>query len=130
MKYEETENMKPTRSDSIFNMGRKVVALTTMIGIVIGIIGFFNKWNSSVAYSNAFFLAGCLLIIAGGFSSYAASQEIRVYQRIPSNAFRGMSSRERAHYVVDTSSSISAFIFGTSSGIILIFISAILMYIL
>ncbi len=57
---------------AIIKMCAKSIALTTIIGVVIGIIGYINKWNSSIAYSNAFFVAGCLLIIAGTSSRYAA----------------------------------------------------------
>jgi ABC-type antimicrobial peptide transport system permease subunit len=68
-------HMKRLVIKAIIKMCAKSIALTTIIGVVIGIIGYINKWNSSIAYSNAFFVGGCLLIIAGTSSRYAAGQE-------------------------------------------------------
>jgi hypothetical protein len=115
---------------AILKMGAKSIALTTMIGAIIGVIGYINKWNSSIAYSNAFFLAGCLAIIAGTSSRFAAGQDINKYQLLSAESFRGMSSGERANFIMDASSSISTLILGVSSGILLILISAIAAYLL
>ena len=93
-------------------------------------IGYVNEWNSSIAYSNAFFLAGCLVIIGGGLSRFAAGQEWNSFQLLYAESFREMSPSERANFILDASSSMSALILGLLSGILLILISAIAAYIL
>jgi hypothetical protein len=115
---------------TIIKMCAKAIILTAMIGGAIGLIGYINKWNSSIAYSNAFFLAGCLLIIAGASSRQAAGQEINNYKLLYAESFRGMSTSERANFIINASSSISTVILGLLSGILLILISAIAAYIL
>lgn len=49
-------------------------------GIAIGIIGNLNKWDTSLEYSNAFFIAGCLVIITGASSRLGADQEVNYFQ--------------------------------------------------
>lgn len=108
----------------------KSIALTTIIGVVIGIIGYINKWNSSITYSNAFFVAGCLMIIAGTSSRYAAGQDWNKFQLLKADSFHEMSSSERAIFIINESSPISLVILGVLSGILLILISAIAAYLL
>lgn len=110
---------------AIIKMCTKAIVITTIVGIVIGIIGYINKWNSSIAYSNAFFLAGCLVIVAGTSSRLGAGQEWSRFQLLYAESFRDMSSSERANFIIDASSSISLVILGLLSGILLILISAI-----
>ena len=115
---------------AIIKMFVKSITLTTIIGGVIGIIGYINKWNSAIAYSNAFFLAGCLLIIAGASSRYAAGQGWHSFQLLSAESFREMSSGERANFIINASSSMSTVILGVLSGIFLILISAIAAYLM
>jgi len=123
-------HMKRLVIKAIIKMCAKSIALTTIIGFVIGIIGYINKWNSSIAYSNAFFVAGCLLIIAGTSSRYAAGQEWNNFQLFNADSFHEMSSSERAIFIINESSPIGLVIFGVLSGMSLILISAIAAYIL
>ena len=108
---------------TIIKMCGKAILLTTIAGIVIGVIGYINKWDTPFAYSNAFFLAGCLAIIAGLSSRLGASQGWRTFQSPHAESFRGMSSSERANFIVEASSSISLVMLGLLSGILLILIS-------
>jgi hypothetical protein len=118
-------HMKRLIIKAIIKMCVKSILLTTFIGVGIGIIGYINKWNSSIAYSNAFFLAGCLVIVAGTASRLAASQESSNSQWLHAESLREMSSSERAYFMINASSSISLVILGVLSGILLILISAI-----
>lgn len=111
-------------------MCAKSILLTIIIGGLVGIIGYINKWNSMIAYSNAFFIAGCLVIIAGTSSRFTAGQERNSFQLIHAESFRDMSASEQANYIINTSSSISALVLGILSGILLILISAVITYIL
>jgi hypothetical protein len=116
-------HMKRLVIKAIIKMCAKSILLTAIIGVVIGIIGYINKWNSSIAYSNAFFLAGGLVIIAGGLSRFAAGQERDRFQLLHAESFRNMSSSERANFIVSASSSVSLVILGLLTGILLILIS-------
>lgn len=117
--------MKQSVLKAIVVLCAKSALLTVVIGAVIGVIGYFNQWASPVAYSNAFFLAGSLMIIAGASSRFAASQGSSAYQLLSAESFRSMSSSERRDYIVNVSSSLSTVILGILTGAILILISAI-----
>jgi hypothetical protein len=97
-------------------------------GIAILVIGTWRKWDSSIQYSNAFFLAGCLIFIGGGISRMAAGQEWGAFQRLGSESFRDMSPGERANFIVDVSSPVRLVIVGVSSGILLFILSALTYY--
>ena len=111
-------------------MCAKSILLTTTIGVAIGIIGYINTWNSSIAYSNASFVAGCLVIIAGTSSRFAAGQYWGTFGSLSGESFRGMSSSERADSIIKASSSLRLVILGLLTGLMLIFISAIAAYLL
>jgi hypothetical protein len=115
---------------AVIKMCAKSILVTTVIGVAIGVMGYINKWDSSIRYSNAFFLAGCLVIVAGGFSRSAAGEDWSTFQLLSAESFRGMSSSERANFIIEASSSISALILGVLSGILLILISVIIAYLL
>jgi len=123
-------HMKRLVIKAIIKMCAKSILLTTIIGVIIGIIGYTNKWNSSIAYSNAFFLAGCLVIVAGTASRLGAGQEWNNFQLLNAESFREMNSSERANFIINASSSISLVILGLLTGILLILIFVIVAYIL
>ena len=108
---------------AIIKLCGKAILITMMVGIGIGVIGYRNQWDS-LAYSNAFFIAGGLIIVAGAFSRLAAGQEWGVFQSLPAESFRGMSSGERAKFIINASSSINLVILSILSGFLLIIISA------
>jgi hypothetical protein len=108
---------------AIITMCGKAIFLTTIVGIVIGIMGNVNKWNTSLAYSNAFFIAGCLAIGAGTLSRLGAGQARNSFQLLYAESFRNMSSSERANFIVNVSNSMSTVILSLLSGILLILIS-------
>ena len=110
---------------AIIKMCTEVILLTAVIAAVIAIIGYINQWDSAVAYSNAFFLAGCVVIVAGTASRLGAGQDWKNFQLLPAESFRDMSSGERASYIVAASSPMHLVILGVLSGILLIIMSAI-----
>ena len=101
----------------------EALLITIIVGIVIGVIGKLKQWDTSLAFSNAFFIAGCLVIVAGTSTKLAASQDWGVFQMISGESFRGMSGSERANFIIEASSSIRLVILGVLSGIFLILIS-------
>ena len=111
--------------NAVLKIFAKSFFLTAVIGVIIGIIGYLNKWDSQITYSNAFFLAGCLIIIAGTSSRLSAGQEWKNFQWLSGESFRKMSSGERASYIVEASSSFSTVILGLLTGIILMLIAVI-----
>jgi hypothetical protein len=115
--------MKQKVTIALLKMGGEVVLLTILAGIVIGSIGILKKWDTSIQYSNAFFIAGCLLIIGGAFSRQAAGQDWDSFQLLSAESFRDMSPGERADFIVNASSSVRLIILGLLSGILLILIS-------
>ena len=115
--------MKRLVITAMIKTGGEAILLTIFAGIVIGIIGYLNKWDTSLKYSNAFFIAGCLLIIAGTSSRLGASQERNLFQVLYAESFRDMSASERANFIVNASSSVRLVILGLLSGILLLLIS-------
>jgi hypothetical protein len=101
----------------------EAVLITLIAGIAIGIIGNLNHWDTSIKYSDAFFIAGGFMIIAGGVSRLAAGQERDNFQRLNAESFRDMSASEQANFVVTVSSSVRLVILGLLSGFLLILIS-------
>ncbi len=116
--------MKRLVIQEILKISAEAILFAAVIGIAIGIFGYINHWNSWVKYSNVFFLAGCLIIIAGTSSRFAAGREWGSFQMY-AESFRDMSRSERANYIVNVSSSVRLAVVGVLSGIILILISAI-----
>ena len=104
----------------------KAILLTIIAGIVVGAIGYVKKWDTLLAYSNAFFIAGCLTIVAGASSRLGAGQQWANFRVLYAESFRDMSSDERANFIVDASSSVGLPILGLLSGILLILISVFL----
>jgi len=111
---------------TILKMCGTAILFTVIAGVVIGVIGYLNKWETSVAYSNAYFIAGCLMIVAGGSSRLTAGRDWSSYQSVYAESFRDMSSGERANYIIGASSSYRLVILGLLSGIMLILISFLL----
>ena len=110
---------------AILIMCAKIFFTTASIGGAILYIGYVKHWNTMIAYSNAFFLAGSLVIIAGGMSRAAAGDDWNIFQRLSAESFREMSSGDRANFIIEASSSISTLILGVASGLLLMLISAI-----
>jgi sulfite exporter TauE/SafE len=117
--------MRRLITQAIVKLCAKAALLTAAIGAIIALIGYANRWDSSVAYSNAFFVAGALMIIAGASSRYVAYQLNDRDRTIGAESFRHMSSGERAQFVLDVSSPMNTAIMGVLTGLFLILISAI-----
>ena len=112
---------------SILKIFGKALLLTLLVGIAIGIIGYVNEWDSSVQYVNAFFIAGCLMIIAGASSRMTAGAGRDKFQSLYAESFRDMSSTERANFIANASSSVGLVVLGALSGLFLIAISVIIL---
>lgn len=101
----------------------EALLFTVVAIIIVGVMGNLNKWDTSTKYSNAFFIAGALVIIGGLSSRMAAGQDWDEFQRIDAASFRGMSPAERANFIVEASSSLRLVIVALMSGIFLIILS-------
>ncbi len=105
----------------------EAVLLAFIAGCAIGTIGYLNQWNTSQKYSNAFFIAGLLIIVAGVFSRMGAGQEMSYLHRFNARGFQNMSPNERVSFVIKVSSSMHLTILGLLSGILCIIISVLVM---
>ena len=102
----------------------EALLITVIAVILVGVMGNMNKWDTSMKYSNAFFIAGALVIIGGLSSRMAASEDWNIYRRLGAGSFRDMSPTERANFIVEASSSLRLVIVGLLSGISLMIISS------
>lgn len=101
----------------------EALLFTVVAIIIVGVMGNLNQWDTSAKYSNAFFIAGALVIIGGLSSRMAAGRDWDEFQRIDAASFRGMSPAERANLIVEASSSLRLVIVALMSGIFLIILS-------
>ena len=108
---------------AVIKMCGEALLLSILAGIVIGIIGNLNHWDTALEYSDAFFIAGSLLIIAGASSRLAAGQDLERFRGLYADSFRNMSPGERADFIVNASSSVRLVVIGLLSGVLLILIS-------
>jgi hypothetical protein len=112
---------------AILNLCGKAILLALLAGIAVGVLGYVRQWETALAYSNAFFIAGCLAIIAGTSTRLAAGQDWRIFQLIHAESLREMSNLERTNFFVETSSSAGPVILGFVTGLLLIITSVVVM---
>jgi hypothetical protein len=118
-------DMKRIVTMTVFIIIGEAILIAVIAGILIGVIGYLKKWDTSLAYSNAFFIAGCMAIIAGASSRLGAGQDWKNFQLITAESFRDMSGNDQANFIINASSSFRLVILGFLSGILLIIISVI-----
>ena len=108
---------------ALIKMCGEALLLAILAGIAIGIIGNLNHWDTALEYSDAFFIAGSLLIIAGASSRLAAGQDLERFRGLYAESYRNMSPAERADFIVNASSSVRLVVIGLLSGVLLMLIS-------
>jgi hypothetical protein len=113
--------MKSLIVKAIINLCVKSILLTLAIGSLISLLGFVNHWATSLAYSNAFFLAGCLVIVAGTATKLSAQHDYSETFRFES--FRKTFLNEPANATENSSGSLNLVALGLSTGISLALIS-------
>lgn len=118
---EKTHTNRPVVIAALKLFGESLL-FAVFIGAIIAILGYVNRWDTAIQYSNAFFTAGALVIVAGASSRLAAGQE-RSYFQGHMESLRDMSPGERADFIVQASSSARLVILGALSGIMLILVS-------
>ncbi len=119
--------MKQLVIATLLKLCAEVFLFTMAAVLVIVAIGYLKKWDNSTAYSNAFFVAACLMVIGGAFSRLSAGQEWGSFQLLHAESFREMSRGERASFIVDVSSNFRLVIVGLASGFLLMLIAWFLM---
>jgi hypothetical protein len=110
---------------AVLKLCGEAVLIAIIAGIAVGIIGNWQKWESSLQYSNAFFIAGCFVIIAGLSTRLGAGQEWSSSQMLGTESFRDMSPGERVNAIINLSGSMRLVVLGLLSGLMLILVSAI-----
>jgi len=112
---------------TVIKLCGEAIFIAILVGIAIGIIGHLNKWDTSLEYSNAFTIAGFLVIIAGASSRLGSGQEWNNFQGLYAESFRDMNAGERATFIVNASSSFRLVILGLLSGLLLILCSVLVL---
>jgi len=102
----------------------EALLFTLVAVIIVFMIGYLKHWDTSRRYSDAFFIAGCLVIIGGAMSRYAAGQEWGLFQRIEGEGSGSRNPGEQASQVVKMSSSFRLVFIGFLGGALLFCISA------
>ena len=108
---------------AVIKLCGEAIFITVLAGIIIGIIGYVNKWNTSRQYSDALFIAACLIFSTGALSRRLAGEEWGYFRGIYAESFRQMSPSERANFIVNASNSIRLTVLGLLSGILLTLLS-------
>jgi hypothetical protein len=119
--------MKRSIMIAIIKLVGEAILFTIIAGIIIAIIGKVNEWETAIQYSNAFFIAGGLVIIAGVMSRLRAGEEWYYFQRYSTESLPDMSPAERANFIVNTNNSLRQTILGLLTGFLLILISVLVM---
>lgn len=101
----------------------EALVITLVVGLIVWLIGYLRAWDSPMNYSNAFFVAGCLVFIAGAASRMGTGQEWFSTRLIHAESFRGMSGSDQARTLMEASSSFRLVILGLVSCILLTLIS-------
>jgi hypothetical protein len=101
----------------------KSILITAAISAVIILFGYFNHWASLVKYSNAFFVVGCLVIVAGTASRMGAGSGLHSLQYLNMESFRGMSGSERVEFIINANSPVGLVVLGFVTGMTLILIA-------
>ena len=103
----------------------KVIILTTIIGVIVVIIGNRSGWNTSIEYSNAFFIAGVFVIAGGLASRLGASQDVNQFRLLSSTkGFRDKS--KQLDFIANTRGSTNLVVLSLLSGILLILTSVLI----
>jgi hypothetical protein len=129
IRLQESDNalMKRQVIVAILKLSAESVLLTLFAAIVIGIIGNSKKWDTNLEYSNAFFIAGSLVIVAGVFSRFGSRQGWNDSQELQAESSRDKNSGQQTNIIVNASGSFRLVIICLLSGILLIATSVLVM---
>ena len=112
---------------AVIKVAGEAIILTVLAVLVVGIVGTVNQWDSAIQYSNALFIAGCVVLIGGAASRLGAGQEWSHFQGLYAESFRDRSASERANLIVSASTSVRLVVAGFLSGITLFLMSVFVM---
>lgn len=103
----------------------EALLLTALISLLVGLLGRLGRWESPVAYSNAFFFAGLLIFVGGAISRISAGQGMFNFPSLTAESYKNMDSAERFRHIIKANSPIRLVILGALSGAFLVLISMI-----
>lgn len=121
--------MTPMKRQIILNVLKVVgqaVIITLIAALIILIVGFLKHWQTSIQYSNAFFIAGSVLIIVGGLSKFSAAAGRAPPQNSPTETHPEPSPGEQSTQVVKPSSTSRLLAIGVISGFLCFIVSALI----
>lgn len=108
---------------SMGRIGCEAAGVCLLAAIGVGVMGYLRQWNTAIEYSNAFFIAGSLVVIAGASSRVAAGASWDIHQRFHAKSLQGQSLGEQINSIVSASSPWRLVILGFVSGLTLMAIS-------
>lgn len=108
---------------SVSRMGREAAGVCVLAAIGVAVMGYIRQWNTAIEYSDAFFIAGSLVIIAGASSRVAAGASWDIHQRFHAESMQGQGLGEQINSVVSASSPWRLVILGFVSGVALMVVS-------
>ncbi len=117
--------MKKIIKKPIFKLFLEAVLLTLLIGSTIAVVGFVQKWESSVPYSETFFIVGLLIIVVGVLSRLTAGQGLLIFPWLNAESFRNKSGGDRVRQILQVDNPIRFVILCLLMGIFLVVISLI-----
>ena len=121
--------MDPQALASIGRIGREASGVCLLAAIGVAIMGYLRQWNTAIEYSNALFIAGSLVIIAGASSRVAAGAGWDIHQRFHAESLQGQGPGEQIKSIVSANSPWRLVILGFVSGLVLMAISVLVSFI-
>jgi hypothetical protein len=107
----------------ILRMAGRVAVVTVIAVIIIALLGLINQWDSSTPYSNAFFIAGAIMIAGGVGTKMRAGEDWTSTQEIHPESLSGMTGEQQSRLVLNPSNSTRLAIMGMGSGTLLVLMS-------
>lgn len=111
-------------SKPIVRLAGKVLVTTAVISVVVLLISIFLRWSDPVKFSNGFFVAGAILIVAGVFSVTGGFTQRANFGVLYAESAGQANSAERGQRMAaEITQRYGSFIFLLVTGLLLIAIS-------
>lgn len=107
-------------------VGREAAGICLCAAVTVGVMGYIQQWNTAMEFSNAFFIAGSLVIIAGASSRLAAGASWDTHQRFHAESMKEQGLGEQINSMVSASSPWRLVILGVASGVALMMVSVLI----
>jgi hypothetical protein len=118
------ESVMEKKSSPILRLVGLVLGLALLISLIVLVVGLVFQWNSSIQFSNAFFVAGAIAILIGTFSVTGGLEQRGNFGMTYAESAGQASIHERTQRMMaDINQRYGVLILMTGTGILLIAIS-------